>query len=340
VRFRKSTRANAAYVMLAMTPGLGFYFHYRTDTDAEAAGGGEIALPVPLEQQPVWLKLVKSGPAVKAYYALGRDEPTEWKRAASPQAIALGDSYMAGMAVCSNNEEAQCTASFGNVAVEFLGSSSVAESSDPIPAPANIAAPNGAVTATPVAPGSDGQVILEDRFDDLKKLPSGNGWSYGTRGGSVVVADAVGLGGKSLRFFDEARNADVWAKHVFPEQSGAFVIELKVRFSQVTDGFGFDLMKGETLAARLETYRGQLAVQKGNNDWKTLQPYKQGGWYLVRFNIDCKKATMDVDVDGEQKAAGIPLMNKAGSIDAWCAGSSVPATGAMFLSTVKVSAVQ
>jgi hypothetical protein len=99
-------------------------------------------------------------------------------------------------------------------------------------------------------------------------------------------------------------------------------------------------MKGDTLAARLETYKGQLAVQKATNDWKTLQPCKPGSWYLIRFNIDCKQATMDVYVDDEQKAAGIPLMNKAGSINAWCAGSSVPATGAIFLSTVKVSAVQ
>lgn len=210
------------------------------------------------------------------------------------------------------------------------------------PGGAAAVAPDATAATTPPTPSAVEVVDVaspagvDDRFDNLKRVPSETGWTSGTKGGALSIMEALGLKGKAIRFQDDLRTADVWVRHEFPAVTTAYSAEFQLRFGQLADGFGLDLMSGEKVLTTVETSRGQLAVRKNAKDWQALCPYKPGVWYTIRLDVG-PDGKMAVFVDNEQKAEGVALLVEKSPINAWRVGTGTPSTGGMYLHYAKVT---
>ena len=106
---RESTAANSRHASVFITPGNGVAFQWRSCT-----GGGSCNVNLTCAQAPCWLKLVRSGNCLSAYYSTDASNPS-WKQIGSAQTISIASCATFGLAVTSHNDGAVCTATFSNV---------------------------------------------------------------------------------------------------------------------------------------------------------------------------------------------------------------------------------
>ncbi len=111
--FREGFSAGARHASIFATPGKGVAFQRRT-----TAGGASVNTSGPLFTAPVWLKLVRTGDVVAAYYRKGiRDF---WTKLGQQTLVGLAPSIEAGLAVTSHADGRLATATFSNVAAAPL----------------------------------------------------------------------------------------------------------------------------------------------------------------------------------------------------------------------------
>jgi hypothetical protein len=197
------------------------------------------------------------------------------------------------------------------------------------PTPAGSAVPEVEIVDVASLAGAD------DGFDNLKRVPTEAGWTSGTKGGMLSIMEALGLPGKAIRFQDESRTGDVWVRHEFSAVTSPYSVEFQVRFGQVADGFGVDLMNGGEVLTTVESSRGELVVLKNAKEWQPLCKYDRGVWYTIRLEVS-EAGKMTVFVNNVPKAEGVALPGDA-RVNAWRAGSSTGTVGGMYLHYVKVT---
>ncbi len=113
--FRTSINTNAPYVMISLTGHAGAVFQYRVNA-------GDVATvattsPAPTDAYPYWLRLNKASNVITAYIS---PDGNTWTQVGQVT-VALGTSFLAGIANTSNNAAAVNNASVGSVAfVSFV----------------------------------------------------------------------------------------------------------------------------------------------------------------------------------------------------------------------------
>ncbi len=98
--FRADKEAGSAMVNIAVTHSQGVVFTWRgtAGKQAEATTAGEV--PGPAAGRPVWLKLVKNGPACSGYYSI---DGTNWLQVGAAESPAIDNAhYLAGLSVTSH----------------------------------------------------------------------------------------------------------------------------------------------------------------------------------------------------------------------------------------------
>ena len=108
VMIRDTINSNAKHAMMVVTPGNGVSFQRRTTTggsSTDTTSGGKTA--------PYWVRLVRSGSTITAYYS---SNGTSWTQIGSAS-ISLSTTAQWGLAVTAHNNSALCTAVIDNVSV-------------------------------------------------------------------------------------------------------------------------------------------------------------------------------------------------------------------------------
>lgn len=110
VMIRDGLAANASYALLAVTPlgGLGFEYRSGANTNSRSAAWVNGATA------PLWLKLVRAGGSLSAFYSF---DGAAWTQAGPTVSIAMSPTIRAGVAVDANNNGALNAATFSNVSV-------------------------------------------------------------------------------------------------------------------------------------------------------------------------------------------------------------------------------
>ncbi|MFT3683012.1 MAG: IPT/TIG domain-containing protein [Ferruginibacter sp.] len=106
---RESLTGNAANAALVITPSNGINFQYRNATGGATsnAGGNSITTPY-------WLRLVRSGNTITAYYSA---DGLTWTLSTAPVYIPMGSAAYVGMAVTSHSDGTVAKGIFSNVSV-------------------------------------------------------------------------------------------------------------------------------------------------------------------------------------------------------------------------------
>ncbi len=157
--------------------------HSRSNAISQYTG----SVVVPAIQTPIWLKLVRRGNRVSAYYSRGG---RQWTQLGSSQPIAFsGATICAGMAVCAHNDGALNTAQFSHVTITRT-QSGWSDANIGYPAKLGSARESGGAW-TVTGGGSD----VWDKHDQF------NLYSRKVNGDSVIEARV-----------DSLTNTDPWAK--------------------------------------------------------------------------------------------------------------------------------
>ena len=118
VMFRDSTGdAYNTNASILVTPGQGVSFQWRSST-----GGSSSNVVIPGVAAPAWVKLVRNGNGVSAFYSKTAGTPTtsDWIQVGTAQTIAIGTTVQAGLAVTSHSNGTLCTATFTNMALTSI----------------------------------------------------------------------------------------------------------------------------------------------------------------------------------------------------------------------------
>jgi len=111
IMVRQSLAATSNFAGCVVTPSNGINFQYRNSANPSGGNAGTSGTVV------TWLKLVRSGGNVTAYYAPNSgNSPGTWTQLGTTQPIATGGAYV-GLCICSHNTTTLGTAQFDNVTV-------------------------------------------------------------------------------------------------------------------------------------------------------------------------------------------------------------------------------
>jgi rhamnogalacturonan endolyase len=116
--FRDSIAAGAAYAYVWVSPSNGVKFETRAATGIASA----YSVSATPGGAPVWVKLVRTGPAGNQFAAFYSLDGVSWTQVGSTQTVAMTTSALAGLAVTSHNNTAGSlnTAVFDNLALSAL----------------------------------------------------------------------------------------------------------------------------------------------------------------------------------------------------------------------------
>lgn len=116
--FRDSSAAGSIFADVLITPSNGLVFQWRATTNGTATGATVTTVPAPTASNPVWLKLVKSGSNISAYYATGTATPSSWTQVSTTRTVTFsGNSCLAGLALTSHAWGSLCTATLDNLSL-------------------------------------------------------------------------------------------------------------------------------------------------------------------------------------------------------------------------------
>lgn len=110
VMMRAGIDANAAHVMVHVTPSMGVQFQYRTSTGASVVAN----TPISGKAAPIWLSLQRAGNVFTGYYSL---DNVNWTQVGTVTIASFPTTVLEGVAVTSHNAGVATTASVGNVRV-------------------------------------------------------------------------------------------------------------------------------------------------------------------------------------------------------------------------------
>ncbi len=111
IMLRDTTAAVSPFAMIAITAGSGISFLHR-----DTAGTAPVAANVNFLAAPVWLRLVRSGTSVTAFYAADvNDAPAAWQALGTAAAFTAATTVKAGLAVTSNADATLTTAAMDRV---------------------------------------------------------------------------------------------------------------------------------------------------------------------------------------------------------------------------------
>jgi hypothetical protein len=108
VMMRAGIDANAAHVMVHVTPTSGVQFQYRTSAGATAVAN----TPIAGKAAPIWLALQRAGNVFTGYYSL---DNVTWTQVGTVTIASFPTTVLEGVAVTSHNTGSATTASVGNV---------------------------------------------------------------------------------------------------------------------------------------------------------------------------------------------------------------------------------
>ncbi|HEV7298355.1 MAG TPA: glycosyl hydrolase [Tepidisphaeraceae bacterium] len=117
--------AGAAFANVVVTPTNGLRFTYRPSANAPAQSIGSATVPA---GAPTFVKLVRVGNIVTAYYAITTTSPdaADWKIVGKSVTLNLAANYQAGLAVTSHNTSRLATATFTHFSITKPGRSPAA----------------------------------------------------------------------------------------------------------------------------------------------------------------------------------------------------------------------
>ena len=107
VMIRSSLAANAANILIAVTPGNGVAWQYRSSAGA-ATGNNNSSLGL---SAPYWIKLVRSGNTSTGYRS---PDGVNWTQQGTATFTMASTAYI-GLALCSHNSSSLCAATFDSV---------------------------------------------------------------------------------------------------------------------------------------------------------------------------------------------------------------------------------
>jgi fibronectin type 3 domain-containing protein len=107
VMIRSGLNADAANVVIGMTPGIGVVMSYRSTNSAN----GTLVNNVTNLTMPCWVSLVQTGPSFSGYYST---DGNNWTLAGTTTVSMTGTEYL-GLTVSSRDNTRLCTATFDNV---------------------------------------------------------------------------------------------------------------------------------------------------------------------------------------------------------------------------------
>ncbi len=110
VMMRESTAAGSVSAAVLMTPEGGVVFQRRTST-----GGTTSVSRVERVTAPQWVKLVRRGSSVSAYYSANGNA---WTQIESSQTVSMPAETLVGVAVCSHNADVLGESTLDNVTVQ------------------------------------------------------------------------------------------------------------------------------------------------------------------------------------------------------------------------------
>jgi regulation of enolase protein 1 (concanavalin A-like superfamily) len=111
VMIRSADTANAQHASVFVTPSSGVSFQRRTSTGGSSSSSTAAGLTA-----PYWVKVVRVGNVFTGFRSANG---TTWTRMASVT-ISTGTTALFGLAVCSHNTSALCTATFDNVRINRI----------------------------------------------------------------------------------------------------------------------------------------------------------------------------------------------------------------------------
>ena len=154
IMIRDGLAANTDNALMAVTPSrAGFYI--RT-----AAGASTTSTTTSGPTAPYWVKLVRSGSTFTGYLSANG---TTWTQEGSPASITMGSTVYIGLAVCSHDSKALCTATFDNVSI-FAAANDTLAVNPGASGTVNVLADDSALTGTTltitsVTQGAEGTVV-------------------------------------------------------------------------------------------------------------------------------------------------------------------------------------
>jgi len=124
--FRASTAADALFAIIAVKPNGAIGYYTRDSVGAQPtwhAGNARWSYPnadavIPSANTPIWLKLVKSGHRISAFFAASTTEPSAWTQLGPNYHVDFGGGFcLAGLALSSGSNQVIMQATFDNVSV-------------------------------------------------------------------------------------------------------------------------------------------------------------------------------------------------------------------------------
>ncbi len=136
-----------------------------------------------------------------------------------------------------------------------------------------------------------------------------------------------------FKLVDTSTNGAITLKHQVARQTeGALTLEFRFRLPAPMDGACWQLRDLEQAGVSLVTKGGNLCWETG----KVLIPYEINRDYGVKVVAEIDSKMVDVYVDGELKAKGLPFVHPIKSIDYVLVKTGDSATGELFLNPVNL----
>jgi hypothetical protein len=195
--FRNSLSAGSAYFGIFATAGYGIAVQYR---DSDYANAVQPSLSGGIGA-PCWLKIVRSGTTMTAYYATTTGTPgaSDWILVTTHTVTYSSTSYYAGLADCSHNGSLLATDTFANLSI---GGSTAVAPPPPPPATALSDADEGSPPLAGSASVSGGVYTLKGCGSDIwGNTDQFNFDSIASSGDATMIVQASSL-----------QNTDAWAK--------------------------------------------------------------------------------------------------------------------------------
>ena len=191
-------------------------------------------------------------------------------------------------------------------------------------------------TATPTPTPISGTYLINDSFNSESTGSVPSGWTVDTAGGTATIAEIPGVSDKSMKVHD-TNSQSVIATKTFTPQTGAVTAEYKFMVNSTADFFGPKLMSGSTQATVVKTKDGEIKFRDSSGLWVSLQPFSINIWYAVKLVADPVTDTIDIYIDGVQKASNATFENAVASIDGFLVSSPSTLTGIMYIDDIKVT---
>jgi hypothetical protein len=166
-----------------------------------------------------------------------------------------------------------------------------------------------------------------------------SGWEMDRSGGKIAfqpncqMPSGFAFHSDWFKLVDTSADAAVTLKHQIARQDdGQITLEFRFRLPTYMDGVCWQLCDLEQSGVGIVTNGGNLCWESG----RILAAYEANREYGVKVVTDISAQKSDVYVDGELKAAGLPMTNPIRNIDYFLVKTGPTATGELYLNPVNI----